>query len=203
MNTEARNKLDAKKIVVKPLDRDINRAAFSCGLDFIDNFFRNNARKHHDESRVKCYVALNGADVVGYYWLVASSKDPDKISDKAREKFGRVGHAPCVYLGMIGVQLEHQGCGIGKRLMADALERTAAVADIVGVYALVLDAVDQEKADTYAAWGFEYFDANVVLDDGSIPMFIPINTIKDGVAKQKMAMAAPETPVSNSAAEKL
>ena len=68
---------------------------------------------------------------------------------RAYGKFLQIGSAPCVYLGMIGTQQKYQGNGIGKTLMLHALQQTLEVAKLVGIYALVLDAVDQETACRY------------------------------------------------------
>jgi GNAT superfamily N-acetyltransferase len=181
------HEIDAKSIEIRPLEKGIDRAAFSCGSRMIDNFFRNNARQHHDQGRVRVYVAMHDNVPVGYYWLVASSKNPDDISEVARDKFGRVGYAPCVYLGMIGVDQQHQKLGIGRKLMVHAMKRALAVSEIVGVYALVLDAVDRDVAELYRRWSFEYFDADVVLEDGSIPMYIPISTLRAADESRKKA----------------
>jgi GNAT superfamily N-acetyltransferase len=55
------------------------------------------------------------------------------------------------------VEEQYQGNGIGKALVIHAFGRTVEVAEHVGVYALTLEAINQEKADTYKRWNFEYF----------------------------------------------
>jgi GNAT superfamily N-acetyltransferase len=98
---------------------------------------------------VRVYVGLYGGVVVGYYYLVATSMSPDTISAEALEKFGRVNITPCVYLGMIGVHRGFQGNGVGNLLMVHAMQKTLEVANLVGIYALTLDAVDEKTAATY------------------------------------------------------
>jgi GNAT superfamily N-acetyltransferase len=161
---------------IRPLDPSISRAAFCCGNDRIDNFFKNNARKQHDVHRVRVYVAHYEGEAVGYYYLVAATHPPEKVSAEAIEKFGRVNATPSVYLGMIGTHGPWQGNGIGKILMLHAMQKTLEVASLIGIYALTLTAIDEETAKRYERWGFTRFV------EGELDMFIPITTIRDALA---------------------
>jgi len=98
--------------------------------------------------------------------------------------FERVKVAPCIYLSMIGVDKQFQGKGIGKTLMVDAMRTTLRVAEMVGVYALILDALDKEVAKRYERWGFEYFI------EGALRMYIPLSQIREAAAQSITAKAA-------------
>jgi GNAT superfamily N-acetyltransferase len=168
----SQSKLDLSKLIIKPLEKE-KRAAFCCGNDKIDNFFRNNARDQHQLHKIRCYVALLDDVVVGYYYLVAQSVPPDHVSEEAIKKFGRVNNTPCVYLGMIGVNKDHQDNGIAKTLMVHAMRRTLEVANLIGIYALTLEAIDEDVAARYTRWGFKRFV------EGDLAMFLPLATIKE------------------------
>jgi GNAT superfamily N-acetyltransferase len=58
---------------------------------------------------------------------------------------------------MIATLKRLQGNGIGKILMLHAFAQTLRVAEYAGVYALTLEAINEEKASTYHRWGFERF----------------------------------------------
>lgn len=200
MSTEGSpNKLpvDLSKLEIKPLDRKMDRAAFSCGNARIDNFFRNNARDQHEKHRVRVYVATYDGKIVGYYYLVAQSLPPAHVSEEAIRKFGRVNATPCVYLGMIGTQTEYQNNGIGYVLMLHAMKRTLEVATLVGIYALTLEAIDKPTAERYKKWGFEYFI------EGELAMYLPLTTIKEALAPKAEAkpMASEIGPIRVAEAE--
>jgi GNAT superfamily N-acetyltransferase len=55
----------------------------------------------------------------------------------------------------IGVDLQHQGAGLGKALLKDALLRTAQAADIAGIRALLVHAKDELARQWYLQWEFE------------------------------------------------
>ena len=166
------NAVTLSEVEIKPLDPTMDRAAFYCGNKRIDNFFRNNARDQHSINRVRVYVAAYKSQPIGYYYLVAASNIPETVSAEAVKKFGRVNSTPCVYLGMIGVCEDYSGSGVGKTLMIHAMKKTLEVADLVGLYALTLDAVDEHIAKRYERWGFKRFIA------GELAMYIPITTIR-------------------------
>jgi GNAT superfamily N-acetyltransferase len=74
-----------------------------------------------------------------------------------------------------------QGNGIAKKLMIHAMEATVQVAELVGIYALILQAGDADLAKMYKKWGFTYF---LVEEEKPQPnMFIALETIKKGAAE--------------------
>jgi len=153
----------------------MDRAAFCCGEPELDNFFRNDAGDHHERYLARVMVALYEGELVGYYWLVAQSHASRKLSQGAIAKLARIEFAPCVYLGMIAVLDRMQGNGFGKALMLHAFSKTLEVAEHVGVYALTLEAINQDKANTYRRWGFMPFT------EGELLMFIPLATIREAL----------------------
>jgi GNAT superfamily N-acetyltransferase len=165
-------KIDLSKLKIQPLDTKMDRAAFYCGEPELDDFFRDHAADHHQRYFARVYTAIYENQIVGYYWLVAQSHFPGKISQEALSKLERVSFAPCIYLGMIATHKSLQGQKIGKALMTHAFAQTLAAADHVGVYALTLEALNEEKAATYQRWGFKPFI------EGELLMYIPLATIR-------------------------
>ena len=53
------------------------------------------------------------------------------------------------------MDLKHQGAGLGKALLRDALLRTAQAADIAGIRALLVHARDETARKWYLNWEFE------------------------------------------------
>jgi|ERR1700687_4779405 len=180
-----RESINLDAVTIKPFDNVIRRKAFSCGKQNIDNFLFHSAPDQHKKSHCRVYYAIHDGALAGFYSLAAASRNADLISQQAIEYFERISHAPCIYLGMIGVQEKWQANGIGKKLMIHAMETTVQVAELVGIYALILQAADAEIGRRYKKWGFEYF-----LGEQERPqpnMFIALETIKKARAK-----AAPE-----------
>lgn len=165
-------KIDVKKLRIMPLDSTMDRADFCCGEPELDAFFRDYAAEHHDNHLARVNVAFYDQELVGYYWLAAQSHASGRLSDEATGKLERIEFAPCIYLGMIGVLKKFQGHGIGRIMMLHAFERTLEIAELAGVYALTLEAINEDKAKTYQRWGFTRFI------DGELLMYIPVSTIR-------------------------
>jgi GNAT superfamily N-acetyltransferase len=176
-----REKINLDAVTIKPFDNSIRRKAFSCGKQNIDNFLIHSAPDQHKKSHCRVYYAIHDGALVGFYSLAAASRNADLISQQAIEYFERISNAPCVYLGMLGVHKGCQSSGIGKKLMIHAMETTVQVAELVGIYALILQAGDVDLGKMYKKWGFTYF-----LGEEEKPqpnMFIALETIKKGAAE--------------------
>ena len=62
---------------------------------------------------------------------------------------------PVMILARLAVSLDHQGKGLGRALLKDALLRTAQAADIAGIRCVVVHAKDEAARQWYASWEFE------------------------------------------------
>ena len=61
---------------------------------------------------------------------------------------------PAVFLGMLGVDDDFKGMGLGAALLRDAIINASKVAAIAGARALVVDPVDDSAAAFYTRFGF-------------------------------------------------
>ena len=60
---------------------------------------------------------------------------------------------PVIVLGRLAVDRQRQGQGIGSGLMQDAIRRTLQAAEIAGIRAIVVHAVDEAAARFYERQG--------------------------------------------------
>lgn len=167
---------DLSSIRIEPLrSQDHKRRGFCCPVQNIQNYCHNNIHKQHDAYQVRAYVACDGDshDIVGFYYLCLTSYELGDIDDKADKKFGYVAAVPAVYLGMIAVDDAYARCGLGKMLMAHAMQITAEIAERAGTYALTLDALDQNLVEYYKKFDFQTFKQG----DTGLEMFLPIKSI--------------------------
>jgi GNAT superfamily N-acetyltransferase len=99
-------------------------------------------------------VALDGNIVVGYYALTTGSvhkhESPQRIAK------GLANHPiGVVLLARLAVDRTRQGKGLGKALLFDALSRVEEAADIVGVRAVLVHAINDAARRFYLHFGFE------------------------------------------------
>ena len=108
--------------------------------------------------------------VLGYYTLVTRTIERDIIPD-SRLPNGPIG---VVLLGRLAVDSSVQRSGLGKRMLLRAMKQTLIASMDVGIYALVVNAIDDVAKEWYLRldWGFEQ-----LLDD-PYHLYISIKTLK-------------------------
>ena len=128
--------------------------AFDCGQAALNQFLQRYALPSQQANSAQTYVCCLRGEVVGFYSLVVGSVDPKNAPARATKGLAR--HPTSVMiLARLAVDREHQGKGLGKALLKDALLRTAQAADIAGIRCLLVHAKDEEARRWYQAWEFE------------------------------------------------
>lgn len=146
------------RLRIEPLDRKKHdRGAFSCGVATIDAFIKTLAAQQQDVDSTRVYVACldRSNEIVGFYAVNSHAIDVSLLPPALRKKLPRHPTIGAVYLSMVGVSASHQGAGIGRYLLGDALKRAAQVAEQIGVAFVVLDALSERAAVLYRRLGFQ------------------------------------------------
>lgn len=135
---------------VESLARDHETEGFDCGSEAQSSWLRRHALQAHQSDTARVYVVCDaGAKrVVGYYALAAGSVAHDGVPPRIVKGLGRY-PVPVILLTRLGVDVGEQGRGLGSALVRDALLQTAAIADRVGVRALLIHAETPEAAGFY------------------------------------------------------
>jgi GNAT superfamily N-acetyltransferase len=136
------------------LSRDHDVAHFDCGKTALNDWLVRYAWQNQQADAARTYVACRGKQVAGYYSLVASSVQRSDAPDRIAK--GLANHPIGVILfARLALDRAEKGQGLGKALLKDALVRTAQAAEIVGVRALLVDAIDEEARRFYLHFNFE------------------------------------------------
>jgi GNAT superfamily N-acetyltransferase len=119
--------------------------SFDCGQSALNQFLQRFALVNQKSNSAQTYVSCHSGSVVGFYSLAIG-----------RVTKGIPQHPVLVMiLARLAVDLQHQGAGLGKALLKDALLRTAQAADIAGIRALLVHAKDEPARQWYLNWEFE------------------------------------------------
>ena len=91
--------------------------------------------------------------IVGYYTPSAVSFEK---GDLPAELARRLPHypVPAAVIGRLAVDLRSQGRGLGETMLLDAIRRISRASDTVGVYAIVVDALNDRTGAFYERYGF-------------------------------------------------
>ncbi|HEX5238422.1 MAG TPA: GNAT family N-acetyltransferase [Sphingomicrobium sp.] len=158
----------------RPIDAADDVAAFSCGKPALDHFLKQRALRNEGKaSRTYVVIPQSGggaADVVAYYTLAAGALAREETPGWAKRNMPNP--VPVIVVGRLAVDSNHQGRGLGRSLLREAMLRSLEASRQIGARALIVHAIDDEAADFYLPFGFQRFPAQ------SATLFLPIETIE-------------------------
>ena len=143
--------------VVERLAPEHDRTEFGCGVDALDRYLRYQAGQDVRRRVTSCFVArdVTTGRIAGYYTLAAGGIPLAEMPDSLAKRLPRYPSVPVARLGRLAVALAYRGRKLGGALLWDAVDRAAR--SEVAVYALVVDAKDQQAANFYRHHGFTPF----------------------------------------------
>ena len=128
--------------------------SFDCGQPALNQFLQRYALVNQKAHSAQTYVCCWQGQVVGFYSLAVGSVDVADAPLRVVKGLARY-PVPVMILARLAVAQAHQGKGLGRALLKDALLRTAQAADIAGIRCLVVHAKDDAARQWYASWEFE------------------------------------------------
>lgn len=140
---------------VEPLNRTHDLARFDCGThESLNLWLKKYALQNQANDSARTYVAHRTNIVVGYYSIAAGSIARENATLRSAQGLAR--HpVPIALLGRLAVHREEQGRGLGMALLKDALFRIERAADILGIRAVLVHAIDREARAFYQRFDFE------------------------------------------------
>ena len=108
---------------------------FDCGDEQLNRWFKKRAVSNESAGYTRTYVMQAGDTTVGFYSLSAAAVD---LEPAALNELNAPDPVPAILLGRMAVSLQYQRLGVGKRLLADAIERSNLVAMRVGASVLLV-----------------------------------------------------------------
>lgn len=133
--------------------------AFDCGTDSLNDWLKRRAHANQAGGASRTYVAADGDGlVVGYYCLASGALALAQAPGGVRRNMPDP--LPMAILGRLAVDKRWQGQGLGAALLRDAVERTQAASEILGIRGLLVHALSEKAAAFYAYYGFVASPAN-------------------------------------------
>ena len=163
---------DYQNLIIEPLNNSHNRPAFVCSVKSLDNYLKKQAKQDIKRriSRVfVVYTPESPSSIIGYYTLSTLSISLEQLPDNLARKLPK--HPiPAALIGRLAVSQQAQGQGVGKMLLMDAIKRTIGVSDEIAIYAMVVDAIDEQAEHFYRQYGFSS------LSSDSRRLFLPLKS---------------------------
>ncbi|MEN9266658.1 MAG: GNAT family N-acetyltransferase [Thermostichales cyanobacterium BF4_bins_65] len=123
---------------------------FCSGNVMLDEWLRRGAPKNEAEGASRTYVVCVGNHVIAYYCLAAGAIAQGIATGKVRRNMPDP--IPVMVIGRLAVDSRWQRQGIGRGLVRDAVLRTLQAAEIAGIRAILVHAINAKVF--YQSCGF-------------------------------------------------
>ncbi|MGV1006723.1 MAG: GNAT family N-acetyltransferase [Candidatus Nanopelagicales bacterium] len=137
----------------RPIREDDDVSAFDCGEPSLDDYLRSRALANHVGGASRCYVICRDGRVVGFYALASASVERRATAGAVRRNMPDP--IPVILLSRLAVDRGEQNQGLGKHLLRDAIVRSVRAADLIGVRALLVHAINDRARSFYYDNGFD------------------------------------------------
>lgn len=168
-------------LIIEQLNTSLHdRKSFDCGVDELNIFLKQHANQNQSKNMSKTYlavVAVSADDhkkIYGYYTLSAGHLECDQLPETVKAKLPKY-PIPIARIGRLAVDKDYKGQGIGGFLLHDAFTNVLSIADKMAVFAVVVDAKNDDAKSFYGNYGF------AELQDSELTLFLPISTIKSAI----------------------
>ncbi|TVR31079.1 MAG: GNAT family N-acetyltransferase [Nitriliruptor sp.] len=140
---------------VEKLVKSHDRSTFRCGRDELDEWFHTAAMQAQQRNRsARTTVLIDDGTVVGFYSLASHAVAFRAAPQQLVRGVPRYDAVPAVRLARLAIHEDHQGQGLGERLLATAVHDVLAAAEHVGIVLMTVDAIDEAAAAFYERYGF-------------------------------------------------
>ncbi len=155
---------------IEPLGLHHNRAGFSCGVEALGRYLKNQAGQDRRRGAAPCFVAVSEQNkLAGYYTLAMTSIALSDVPEDMAKKLPRYPKIPATLIGGLAVDLRFRGQQLGHRLVFDAMRQT--IQRRIASAMLAVDAKDEAAAAFYLKFGFRR------LGPGRSHLFLPLHEI--------------------------
>ena len=155
-----------------------DRAAFSCGVAALDDWFRQRAGQDDRRNVARVFVALDDQlGIVGFYSLNSFTLTIADLPPNHAKRLPRYDMIPAALIGRLARDQRVRGEGIGELLLADAVRRILDAARSLAVFAIVVDAMDERAAAFYRRFGFSPFPSR------PLRLFMPASDAADALVR--------------------
>lgn len=160
---------------ISPLNTSFhNRESFDCGKPTLNDYLKKIAGQDAKRGYSKTFVAtldsVDNPEVVGYYSTSASSIKFENIPPHLSRKLPKY-PAPAMLIGRLAADRRMQGQRLGETLLIHALNRAVRASSEMAIFAVKVDAIDEEAKRFYIHYGF------IPFQNQELSLLLPMSTI--------------------------
>jgi GNAT superfamily N-acetyltransferase len=159
------------KLRITPLAAQHDRQDFDCGEPALNAFLQRLARQQSDRDFNRTYVAevLGEPRIHGFYAVSAAAVNFENFPKTLKLPRYPV---PAARIGRLAVDQRSQGAGVGVALLQHAMDLAESLSQLIGLYALFVEAKNETAAAFYLRYGFQR------LPDHPLNLFLTTDLIR-------------------------
>ena len=143
--------MSALRLVLLTADHDLT--GFDSDNTQLDSWLCDHALASQRADLARTYLVLLSEAIVAYVSLTTGSIHAEAAPRRYARGMPR--HPiPTILIARLAVDQQHQGRGLGSRLLSEVLRRAVQTSDVVAARLVVVDAIDDRAAAFYRPWGF-------------------------------------------------
>jgi predicted GNAT family N-acyltransferase len=156
-------------IIIERLSPHHDRRDFDCGVEELNSYLQRFSGQHERKGIGRTYVATKDGEgcVLGYYTISSSAVAFDVVPENLPRH-----PVPVALMGRLAVDKIARRQRLGETLLIHALRSAQRAAKIVGIYAVVVDALDETARSFYLKYGFNE------LTDDRLHLYLPMKVIE-------------------------
>lgn len=142
--------------MIELLTKKHNRDSFDCGNERLNHYLKTQANQDMKRKLAACFVLTQSESLIqGFYTLSNNSIPlntfPNQLQKKLPKSYTSI---PTTLLGRLAIDKKHQGQGIGKIMLIDALKRSYELSKKIGSFAVVVDPINHDAELFYKKYDF-------------------------------------------------
>lgn len=138
---------------ISKLTKRDNLNGFSCGLDDMDDFLKNDALTQQEENLNVTYLAKCDNQIIGFFSLLSDSIRLQSFEEEYNLPYES---CPAIKIGRLAVDENYNRNGIGTRLLDDICFEIKNISERLGVRFITVDAYCTVRSFYYKS-GFNHF----------------------------------------------
>jgi ribosomal protein S18 acetylase RimI-like enzyme len=161
---------------IELLSREHDREGFSCSERDLDDYLKRTAGQHNEKGISRTFVLVDSDEpvkILGFFTLASCEVVAAELPQEYAKKYPR--KAPAAKLARLAVARDLQRQGFGGLMMVNAMRRTLAVSEHIGIIGFFVDAKNQSAREYYEQYGC------VALPDHPLALFLPLATLAAAV----------------------
>jgi GNAT superfamily N-acetyltransferase len=162
---------------IEPLGKH-ERAAFSCGVATLDDWFHLRAGQDEKRNVARVFVAIDDQyGIVGFYSLSSFTLSILDLPPEKAKHLPRYDVIPAALIERLARDERVRGEGVGDFLLADAVRRVIGASHSLAVFAIVAKAMDEKAAAFYRDFGFTPFPTR------PLRLFMPVSEAAEAISR--------------------